>query len=163
MNFHRNHLFNFSCFIISILMAMDKKRKSIWKYFWKQFHMKIGKNPQNLIKFWPKTVLFRKKSMDFQFRKTMLFRKPLLENRVSGGLPVIYFCFFWLTHLSETSYNFSLKWQHFTFWMGVERKILSFWGKKSFLQFCKKLSFGKLLYFEVMHKICWKHLFFIDI
>ena len=93
----------------------------------------------------------------------MLFRKTLLENRVSGGLPVIYFCFFWLTHLSETSYNFSLKWQHFTFWMGVERKILSFWGKKSFLQFCKKLSFGKLLYFEVMHKICWKHLFFIDI
>ena len=46
MSFHKNHRFDFLCFYT--LMGLEKKRKSIWKYFWKQFlfnllHEKLAK------------------------------------------------------------------------------------------------------------------------
>ena len=67
-------------------MAMDKKRKSILKYFWKHFlnfHMKNLQKPTKSYQILTKNVLFRKIARIFSSEKPCY-----LENRVRGGLPV---------------------------------------------------------------------------
>ena len=54
-----------------------------------KIHKKLQKKSQNLLKVFPKTVLFRSIALIFSLEKPCYLETVLLENRVSGGVPVI--------------------------------------------------------------------------
>ena len=85
-----DHIFSCTFFIILILVGIDKEENQsgnnleLFHSFDIKIHKNLQKKTQNLLKVLPKTVLFRNIALIFSLEKPCY-----LENRVSGGVPVL--------------------------------------------------------------------------